>query len=166
MCNSNSLQRIGTSKLMFLNLRRVFFKKKKSQTDLSLSSLKLTFVCIPGLFVSLGSLIYCILRNFSCFLSSADFFQNYFFEKILSRIPSECQTVWTLIRPDEIVGPDLGPNCFPRLSADDTGRQRVTSHVTRFSIWVTLFYVCADPYVICADIFLRMRGKFTIICAF
>ena len=23
------------------------------------------------------------------------------------------------------VGPDLGPNCLPRLSADDTGRQRV-----------------------------------------
>ena len=28
------------------------------------------------------------------------------------------------------------------------------------------FYVCTDPYVISADIFLRMRGKFTIICAF
>ena len=24
-----------------------------------------------------------------------------------------------------IVGPDLGPNCLPKLSADDTGRQRV-----------------------------------------
>ena len=23
------------------------------------------------------------------------------------------------------VGPDLGPNCLPKLSADDTGRQRV-----------------------------------------
>ena len=23
------------------------------------------------------------------------------------------------------VGPDLGPNCMPRLSADDTSRQRV-----------------------------------------
>ena len=30
--------------------------------------------------------------------------------------------------PDQarrIVGPDLGPNCLPWLSADDTGRQRV-----------------------------------------
>ena len=29
--------------------------------------------------------------------------------------------------PDQtqrFVGPDLGPNCLPRLSADDTGRQR------------------------------------------
>ena len=32
--------------------------------------------------------------------------------------------------PDQarrFVGPDLGPNCLPRLSADDTGRQRVNS---------------------------------------
>ena len=30
--------------------------------------------------------------------------------------------------PDQaqrIVGPDLGPNCLPRLSAEDTSRQRV-----------------------------------------
>ena len=27
----------------------------------------------------------------------------------------------------QFVGPDLGPNCLPRLSADDTGRQRVKS---------------------------------------
>ena len=26
------------------------------------------------------------------------------------------------------VGPDLGPNCLPRLSADDTGRQRVNQY--------------------------------------
>ena len=35
--------------------------------------------------------------------------------------------------PDQarrIAGPDLGPNCLPRLSADDTGRQRVKSTVT------------------------------------
>ena len=25
----------------------------------------------------------------------------------------------------QFVGPDLGPNCLPRLSADDTSRQRV-----------------------------------------
>ena len=25
----------------------------------------------------------------------------------------------------QFIGPDLGPNCLPRLSADDTGRQRV-----------------------------------------
>ena len=34
--------------------------------------------------------------------------------------------------PDQIrrfVGPDLGPNCLPRLSADDNGRQRVNGFV-------------------------------------
>ena len=41
-----------------------------------------------------------MLDNFLCFLSSADFFQNQFFRKILSEIPSECQTVWIQIRPD------------------------------------------------------------------
>ena len=25
----------------------------------------------------------------------------------------------------QFVGPDLGPSCLPRLSADDTGRERV-----------------------------------------
>ena len=32
--------------------------------------------------------------------------------------------------PDQVrrfVGPDLGPNCLPKLSADDTGRQRFNS---------------------------------------
>ena len=38
------------------------------------------------------------------FLSSADFFQNQLFQKILSGIPSECQTVWIPIRPDVLSG--------------------------------------------------------------
>ena len=29
------------------------------------------------------------------------------------------------IQARPFVGPDLGPNCLPRLSADDNGRQRV-----------------------------------------
>ena len=38
-------------------------------------------------------------RICSCFLSSADNFQNQFFF-ILSGIPSACHTVWIQIRPD------------------------------------------------------------------
>ena len=34
------------------------------------------------------------------FLLSADFFQNQLFRKILSGIPSECQTVKIQMRPD------------------------------------------------------------------
>ena len=33
-------------------------------------------------------------------LSSVDFFQYFFFQKILSGIISECQTIWTQIRTD------------------------------------------------------------------
>ena len=52
--------------------------------------------------------------NFLCFLSSAVvvFFKIIFFDKILSEIPSEYQTVWFQIRPDIFVGPDLGPHYF------------------------------------------------------
>ena len=38
------------------------------------------------------------------FLSSADFFENPLFRKIISVIPSECQTVWIQIRPDILSG--------------------------------------------------------------
>ena len=38
------------------------------------------------------------------YLSSGDFFQNQLFRKILSGIPSECQTVWIQIRPDILSG--------------------------------------------------------------
>ena len=51
-----------------------------------------------------GDLTHCILGNFSCFFVVCWFFQNYLFEKNLSEIPSECQTVWTLIRPDDPSG--------------------------------------------------------------
>ena len=37
-----------------------------------------------------------------------------------------------MLDPDQaqrFVGPDLGPNCLPRLSADDTGRQRVKTYI-------------------------------------
>ena len=50
-------------------------------------------------------------------------FQNHFFLNI-SGIPSECQTVWIQIRP-EYVGPDQGPNCLQRVSADETSSQKV-----------------------------------------
>ena len=43
-------------------------------------------------------------RIFHAFLSSADFFQNHLFRKIILGIPSECQTVWIQIRPDILSG--------------------------------------------------------------
>ena len=41
--------------------------------------------------------------NFS-FLSSADFFKNQLFRKIILGIPSECQTDWIQISPDTVPG--------------------------------------------------------------
>ena len=37
----------------------------------------------------------------------------------------ECQTVCIQISADEKVGPDLGPNCLQRLSADDKNRKEL-----------------------------------------
>ena len=41
----------------------------------------------------------CLLGNISCFLSSANIFQNKFFEKNILGIPSGCQTDWVHSRP-------------------------------------------------------------------
>ena len=60
-------------------------------------------VCLIFPFIMVLTL--CILGNFAClFLSSANFFQNQPFRKILSGLPSGCQTVWIQIRPDILSG--------------------------------------------------------------
>ena len=46
----------------------------------------------------------CVLGNFHAFLSSADLFQNQCFLKILSGIPSKCQTVKIQFRMDILSG--------------------------------------------------------------
>ena len=56
------------------------------------------------------------------FLSSADFFQNPLFQKNSFRITIR---VANSLDPDHarcFIGPDLGPNCLQKLSADDTRR--------------------------------------------
>ena len=58
-------------------------------------------------------------------LSSADFFQNELFSKNSFK---NTIRVSKSLDPDQArysVGPDLGPNCLQRLSADDTSRQIV-----------------------------------------
>ena len=71
----------------------------------------------------LQPLLFVCLVILHAFLLSADLFQNQLFRKILSGIPSVCQAVRIQIR--RFVGPDLGPNCLLRLSADNTSGQRV-----------------------------------------
>ena len=58
------------------------------------------------------------------FLSSADFFKINFFLKNSFR---NTISLSNSLDPDQarhFVGPDLGPKCLQRLSADDTRRQR------------------------------------------
>ena len=59
--------------------------------------------------------------HFCCLLFLS---KSMFSKQILSGIPS----VSNSLDPDQAqqcTGPDLGPNCLQRLSADDTSRQRV-----------------------------------------
>ena len=74
-----------------------------------------------------------MLEILHALLSSADFFQNQPFRKKFFRNTIK---VSTILDPDQVrhsVGPDLGPNCLQRLSADDTSRQRVNSYKPDFS---------------------------------
>ena len=54
--------------------------------------------------ITIWVLTLCPLGNVHAFLSSADFFRNHFFRKILSGIQPECQTDWIQIRPDRTSG--------------------------------------------------------------
>ena len=53
------------------------------------------------------------------------FLQHLLFAKTFQEC-HQFRTIWTRIRPDEKVGPDLGPNCFQRLSADDIVGKELT----------------------------------------
>ena len=61
--------------------------------------------------LELTCLILCILGNFACFLSSADYFQNHLFQ-IPSGILSECQKVWIQVRLDVLSGLTLVQTAF------------------------------------------------------
>ena len=52
-------------------------------------------------------------------LSSADFFLKLTFSKIYFRNTSKVSNTLDLDQDRHPVGPDLGPNCFQRLTADD-----------------------------------------------
>ena len=61
--------------------------------------------------------------NFTCVLSSADFFQNHL-RKNSKRNTIRASNSFDPDQARHFVGPDLGPNCLQRLSADHTSKQR------------------------------------------
>ena len=69
-------------------------------------------LCLPEIaskkifLLTLCMLFFCVF-----FLSSADIFQNQFFEKLFQNTSDKSLY-------QHFVGPDLGPNCLQRLSAD------------------------------------------------
>ena len=66
------------------------------------SSIKANMLFVANIWLCLNSLPYG--KKFQTFLLSAVFFQNQLIWKILSGIPSECQTVWIQIRPNTLSG--------------------------------------------------------------
>ena len=72
----------------------------------------------------------CMLGNFECFLSSADFFKYELFQKNSFENPMIPIRVSKSLDPDEVqhfVRPDPGTICLQRLSAEETCRQRVNT---------------------------------------
>ena len=62
----------------------------------------------------------CMLGNFSWFLLTfSDFFQNQHFQKKSFRNTIRVSNNLDSDQDRHSVGPDLGPNCLQRLSADD-----------------------------------------------
>ena len=73
------------------------------------------------------------LSNFSCFFMSADFFVDCFPKYSIKNTIR----VTNSLDPDQARrsgGPELGPNCLHRLSAEYTGRQRVKTADMKFKI--------------------------------
>ena len=99
---------------MFKSMGKKIITVKFNANKISLSGPMLTLLLV-------NILTLCMLGNL--LLSSADFFQDELFQKILSGTPSECQNNLDTDQDRHSVGPDLGPNCLQRLSADDLNRR-------------------------------------------
>ena len=102
-----------------------------------------------------------IRTNFSgCFFVVCRIFSKSTFSKNYFR-----NTIWVSNRLDpdhdlHFVGPDLGPNCLQKLSADDTSRQKIiithadASGGTRSKIWYESSCVCKQRslWQVCASV--------------
>ena len=64
----------------------------------------------------------CMLSDFQFFFCRLLFFSKSTFLKNSFSNTIRVSNVWDADQTQRIVGPYLGPNCFQRLSADDTSR--------------------------------------------
>ena len=98
------------NRFLFLKKKVILKKKEKNQQTRPQMIMKNYLASLT--YGNLTSL----LGNFSCFCCLlSEYFQNGLFQKNLSRLANG-------LSPDQdrcSVGPDLGPNCLQRLSADD-----------------------------------------------
>ena len=77
------------------------FRRNNCSRNFSLKSLELLH---KNIFQYIFRMFQINSRNLLEQFQSVDFFQNQLFLKILSGIPSECQTDWNQIRPDILSG--------------------------------------------------------------
>ena len=93
----------------------------------------------------------CLLGNLHAFLSSADFLKINFFEKNISGIPSECQTVWIEIRPNILYGL-IWFQTVCKGNQQTTHKQRVNeaSTATETSLNIKILYVISSAFVRCS----------------
>ena len=71
------------------------------------------------------ALTLCLLGNFSCFFSSADFFSKSLYSENSFRNTIRISNNLDPYQAYQFVRPDLSPSCLLRLSADDTSMQRI-----------------------------------------
>ena len=95
----------------------VLYREIKGCLPLRFGNKQLQLISLMLLTFTISTLL-CVLGNFACYLSSVDFFQNQLFQKILSGIPSECQTDSIQIRPNILSGL-IWVQILQRLSAED-----------------------------------------------
>ena len=129
------------------NLQTTFFKKKnvgriknspevglpdKNSVDPDQKRIWIYFILFARIFIYINSLHPGYFFMFF-FLSSGDCFQNQLIQKISFRNTIK-------VSNNFFVGPDLGPNCLQKLSADDTRRWRVNPYPT--DIFCSENFVC------------------------
>ena len=87
-------QYINMSKFLIFGVFSMFLHKKKILNAIKAGFHRMWLICSSLL------IAYWVIFHAFCRLLII-FFKIKFLKKILSGIPSVCQTVWTLIRPDE-----------------------------------------------------------------